>query len=88
MMGRLALTLLLIGACLGATHWGYNHAVALRTAHHTALVQAVTRARDLQRMADFRQLRRCQDRVLSDERYEATARMVAHSALKRAGMAR
>ena len=88
MLARIGLTLLVICLWVVTVRGGYDYAAAMRMRHQAAQVQAVARARDLQRMADVRQLRRCQDRVLSDERYEATARMVAHSALKHAGMAR
>jgi hypothetical protein len=42
----------------------------------------------MQRMDDSMALRKCQTRVLLDYEYEQTAIMVAHSALKLAGMER
>ena len=88
MLARISLTLLVICLWVVTVHAGYDYAAALRMRHQAAQVQAVARARDMQRMADFRQLRECQTRVLLDDEYMQTATMVARSALKHAGMAR
>lgn len=88
MIARIALCAILCAAWLAAVDWGYHHAVALHVERQRAQVQAVTRARDMQRMDDTMALRRCQTRVLMDYEYEQTAIMVAHSALKQAGMER
>ena len=88
MIARVALCAILCVAWLAAVDWGYHHAVALHVERHRAQVQAVTRARDMQRMRDTMALRRCQTRVLMDYEYEQTAVMTARSALKQAGMER
>ena len=88
MLARIGLTLLVFGLWGVAVHAGYDYAAALRMRQQAAQVQAVARARDMQRMADVRQLRACQTRVLLDYEYQQTATMVARSALKHAGMAR
>ena len=81
-MIRVALTAALLAFCVGATLWGSQHAAELRMER----VHRVVRARDMQKLTDHRQLLRCQERVMMDEEYEQTAVMVAHSALKHAGM--
>lgn len=84
------LSALCIVACVAffdsAVEWRYQHEAMLHMQELHAIRQAVTRARDMQKLADHRQLLRCQERVMMDEEYEQTARMVAHSALKHAGM--
>ena len=88
MLARIGLTLLVICLWVVTVRGGYDYAAAMRMRHQAAQVQAVARARDMQRMADVRQLRACQTRVLLDYEYQQTATMVARSALKHAGMAR
>lgn len=85
---RLLATAALAALCCAGTVWGYHHAIALRIERGERLAHAVTRARDMQHLADFRALRRCQTRVMMDNEYMETANMVAHSALRQAGMAR
>ena len=88
MSARIAICAILCVAWLAAVNWGYHHAVAIHVERQRAQVQAVTRARDMQRMRDTMALRRCQTRVLLDYEYEQTAVMTARSALKLAGMER
>ena len=88
MIARIAICAILCVAWLAAVDWGYHHAVALHVERQRAQAQALTRARDMQRMDDTMALRRCQTRVLLDYEYEQTAVMTAHSALKQAGMER
>ena len=84
------LSALCIVACVAffdsAVEWSYQHEAMLHMQESHAIRQAVTRARDMQKLADHRQLLRCQERVMMDGLHEQTARMVAHSALKHAGM--
>ena len=73
---------------VAAVSWGYEHAVTLQAQRMRLLHAAVTRARDMQRMADLRQLRDCQMRVLESYDYQQTDLMIAKSALKHSGLER
>ena len=73
--------------CVGVD-WGEHHAVALHVKHIDALQSAATNARDMQRVHDSEALRGCQTRVMQDDLYMGTDIMIAHSALKQAGMER
>ncbi len=88
MIARVATALLLSALWVVGVDWGYYHAVALHVKHIDALHTAVTRARDMQRVQDSEALRGCQTRVLMDDLHMGTDIMIAHSALKQAGMER
>ena len=88
MLARIGLTLLVICLWVVTVRGGYDYAAAMRMRHQAAQVQAVTRARDMQRMADLRQLRDCQMRVLESYDYQQTDLMIAKSALKHSGLER
>jgi hypothetical protein len=87
-MMRAFATLTLAALWCAGSVWGYHHAVELRIERRDAQAQAVVRAKDMQQLDDFRALRRCQSRVEMEYLHEQTAIMVAHSALKLAGMER
>ncbi len=72
---------------VAAVSWGYEHAVTLEAQRMRLLHAAVTRARDMQRMRDVSQIRACQTRVMMDDLHMGTDIMIAHAALKQAGMA-
>lgn len=79
-----AVALLVLWAFLA--WWGYGHAIALHIEREDRMRHAVTYARDMQRMQDSMRLRGCQTRVMMDELHMGTDIMIAHSALKQAGM--
>ena len=86
MIRRLFVGSILVCIWLVAMDWGYHHAVTLRVARIHAQRQAVIDARDMQRMRDVSQIRACQTRVMMDDLHMGTDIMIAHSALKQAGM--
>ena len=88
MLRRICAVILCSVLWCGGTWWGYRHAIALREHAQHARIHAITQARDMQRMADLRQLRDCQMRVLESYDYQQTDLMIAQSALKHAGMER
>ena len=77
---------LLCALWVAGVDWGYHHAVNLRVARIHAQRQSVIDARDMQRMRDVSQIRACQTRVMMDDLHMGTDIMIAHSALKQAGM--
>ena len=87
-VGRSGIAVLFGALWIFGVHWGYTHAIQLRTQRREAQAQAVIHARDMQHMRDLQQLRECQMRVLESYDYQQTDLMIAQSALKHAGMER